>query len=116
MHGLHGEYEVYAPGHVSSVLRLGISKIHRTGCFAVHPFVKGYLIGLYSGQMTFDTEHPKTMHEVAADGTEYGVKGEGPLSYMNHSKIPSCELDGFLIYAARVIDAGEELTIDYGWE
>jgi SET domain-containing protein len=75
--------------------------------------VKGYLIGLYDGRVTFDVDHPKTLVDVAADGTEYGILGEGPLSYMNDSQNPNCDMDGFLIYAFRDIEPGEELTIDY---
>jgi hypothetical protein len=113
-HGLHGDYEVRGQGR--SIVRLGASTVHGTGCFSIHPFNKGYLIGIYAGQATFDVDHPKTLVETAADGTEYGVKGEGPLSFMNHSDDPSCEMDGLLIYAARHIEVDEELTIDYGWE
>jgi SET domain-containing protein len=43
-----------------------------------------------------------------------GYDGTNDLRYLNHSKIPNCELDGQALYASRDIDEHEELTFDYG--
>ena len=38
----------------------------------------------------------------------------GPLRFLNHSCRPKAELRGFKLVALRAIEAGEEITIDYG--
>jgi len=44
-----------------------------------------------------------------------GYDGRNELRFMNHSDQPNAELDGLDCYALTDIQAGTEITIDYGW-
>lgn len=45
-----------------------------------------------------------------------GYNGNNELRFLNHAKQPNGEMDGLDLYAIRDINAGEEITINYGEE
>ena len=90
------------------------SSIHGKGLFAVQPLLKGQKIGTYDGRMTQeDGMHVLWMEE--DDGSWTGCDGTNSLRFLNHSDAPNAEMDGLECYALEDIGAGEEITIDYGW-
>ena len=94
---------------------MGLSVIHGKGLFASRHFSGGQLIGVYEGEtVTEDGMHVLWVEE--DDGQWTGHNGNNQLRYMNHSNDPNAEMDGVECYAARPIAAGEEITIDYGWD
>jgi hypothetical protein len=48
------------------------------------------------------------------DGKWYGINGKNMLRFLNHSKKPHAEFDGYDLYALRKITPGVEITINYG--
>lgn len=98
-----------APFHV------GLSVIHGKGLFASRKLSKNQLIGIYEGEtVTEDGMHVLWVEE--EDGEWTGYDGNNQLRYMNHSNDPNAAMDGVKCYAVRPIAAGEEITIDYGWD
>ncbi len=94
---------------------VGLSVIHGKGLFASHKLSGGELIGIYEGEtVTEDGMHVLWVEQ--DDGQWTGYNGTNALRYMNHSSSPNAEMDGVECYAARPIEAGEEITIDYGWD
>lgn len=67
-----------------------------------------------------DTLKTRYLFELDDEWTIEGSAKDNLARYINHSCSPNCEAeirDGrILIYTARTIAAGEELTIDYGDE
>lgn len=92
--------------------RWGPSSIHGFGVFARQNIAKGELIGEYLGPETEDND----IHVLwVEDGDElYARDGENGLRYLNHSRQPNAEFDGFELYALRRIKIGEEITFNYG--
>ena len=100
---------------MSESLLPGPSPIHGTGVFADHPFRRGDHLGTYDGRPAAgDGTHVLWIE----DGSDHGgwrlIEGTGVLRWLNHSRSPNCEFDGPELYACRDIEAGEELTFDYG--
>lgn len=89
------------------------SKIHGQGLFAKVDLEQDEYLGTYAGRKAKNN----AMHVLWVeqdDGSWIGRHGQNILRYLNHSKKPCCEFDGFDLYALRDIKAGEELTFDYG--
>lgn len=94
-------------------LEVAESPIHGRGLFASGEIAAGSYVGFYQGRETReDGMHVLWVEQ--DDGEWLGYDGTNELRFLNHSRQPNCELDGQELYAARDIQAGEELTIDYG--
>ena len=96
------------------------------GVFAQRPIVEDEIIGEVTGEI---------IHKVGY-GSEYCIDLDArrvlepaePFRYVNHSCDPNCEIfswdeeedgvtpDQVFLVALRVIQSGEELSIDYAWE
>ena len=97
-------------------IRVAPSPIHGQGVFAVHRIDAETLIGLYEGQPSGDDGTYVLWVEVEPDGAVTGIEGTNELRFLNHSAQPNAEFDGPELYALRDIEAGEEITFDYGEE
>ena len=98
-----------------SPVHVGLSLIHGKGLFASRDLAKGELIGVYDGEVVNeDGTHVLWVEE--DDDQWVGYDGENHMRYMNHDENPNAEMDGLDCYAIRDIKAGEEITIDYGWD
>lgn len=98
--------------------RVASSDIHGDGLFADIAFRRGQILGTLDGQVVRHADHPDVLDEewnaisdelllVRALRTKY--------RYINHARSPNCVIDerDMSIRAARDIEAGEELTLDY---
>lgn len=75
---------------------------------------QGALIGEYKGA---ETEENGTYVLWVEDGDELSARdGENGLRFLNHARDPNAQFEGFQLYALRQIEAGEEITFDYGDE
>lgn len=90
------------------------SPIHGWGLFACDRLDAGLYIGTYLGP----TAQRNGSHVLWVDTGQgwIGRRGFNRLRYVNHSKRPNAEFDGFDLYARRTIRPDEEITIDYGWD
>ena len=97
--------------------RLSVEKspIDGKGLFATQRIFKGKYIGEYAGPVA-KQNGKYVLWVTEADGSENGRRGLNKLRFLNHSKKPNTEFDGFELYAIRAIRPGDELTFDYGWE
>lgn len=73
-----------------AVYRIGVSEIAGQGVFAIDPIAK----------------------DATAFMVEHGTNTQ-PFTYINHACAPNCRMHRIVVYAARNIEPGEELTIDY---
>jgi hypothetical protein len=89
------------------------SSIHGKGVFARVPIHAGSYLGTYNGPVTKDNDTYVLWVE-EKKGRWVGRNGRNLLRYLNHSRRPSAEFDGFDLYALRDIPAGSEITFDYG--
>lgn len=97
-----------------SKVHVGLSVIHGKGLFASRDMKAGELIGTYAGEtVSEDGMHVLWVEE--DEGQWTGYEGSNQMRYMNHSDEPNAEMDGLQCYASHAIAAGEEITIDYGW-
>jgi SET domain-containing protein len=95
-------------------VHVGLSVIHGKGLFASSRLASGRLISNYDGEtVTEDGMHVLWVEE--EDGQWTGYRGDNHMRFMNHSDAPNAEMDGLQCYASQNIAAGEEITIDYGW-
>lgn len=101
---------------------VGASEIHGRGLFAAEPIRQGLVIGEYQGRREHFWHRAYighyTMRVDHEDGTvelRNGRFGGNALRFINHSANPNVRTDGFSFVAARDIEAGEELTISYGF-
>ena len=94
------------------------STVHGRGLFARCDIQAGAWIGHYDGPQTQENGMHVLWVEADADSEEewIGYDGNNELRFLNHSKQPNGEMDGLDLYASRFIEAGEEITIDYGEE
>lgn len=94
------------------------------GLFATAALKKGDFVLEYTGRRVptaqADTMPSRYLFEIDRAWTIDGSSRSNIARYINHSCSPNCEGDirdgRILIYAARDISKGEELTIDYGPE
>jgi len=98
-----------------SFLYVTRSTIHGRGLFTRTDIEEEEFLGTYMGRRAFEN-HSHVLWTETEDGREIGRHGQNNLRYLNHSTDPCCELYGFDLYALRDIVAGEELTIDYGYD
>jgi SET domain-containing protein len=93
-----------------SIVFVADSAIHGKGLFAKTFIPAGTVIGTLSGKRTTrDGAHVLWLD----DGTGFRVTCE--LRYINHSKSPNAAYyDSLEVCAIRDIQAGEEITHDYG--
>lgn len=90
------------------------------GVFARRKFKTDAIIAEMTGELIHDPEY--TSSYCVDMGDDVALEPDPPLRFLNHSCDPNCELfvyedDLFRLYLVtlRPIQAGEELTIDYGW-
>jgi SET domain-containing protein len=94
------------------------------GLFATSPVQEGDFVLEYKGRHipseAADRLKTRYLFEIDSLWTIDGSSQGNTARYINHSCAPNCEAeirDGkVLIFAVRDIEAGEELTIDYGEE
>lgn len=96
-------------------VRKSPSTIHGFGLFARVAIAADSWIGTYEGP-TASRNGPYVLWVTHEDGTVEARSGRNLLRYLNHAVPASAWFDGFDLYAARDIQPGEELTIDYGWD
>ncbi len=101
------------------------SPIAGIGCFAVHAFKEGNVVGYYTGEIITEAESIKWygeremtyLFDIGEGKYIDGDTHENPVKYINHSCEGNCESDSegerIWITALRDIAAGEELTYDY---
>ena len=97
------------------------------GVYAVRRLRKNQTIGEITGKVIDDPDYGS---EYCIElGPERNMEPIAPFRYLNHSCEPNCEVfswnpepgedasvsDRLWLQALRTIQAGEELTIDYGW-
>ncbi|MAG29906.1 MAG: SET domain-containing protein-lysine N-methyltransferase [Deltaproteobacteria bacterium] len=96
-------------------VRVGTSPIHGRGLFARKRIREGTFVATFEGELTKrNGEH--VLWTFDDDGNEIGIEGRNALRFLNHSRCPNSEFVGVDLYALRNIQAGVELTIDYGDE
>lgn len=89
------------------------SRIQGRGVFATQRIRPGVLIGIFEGARTRrDGIH--VLWIIDEEGSELGVRGTNELRFLNHSSSPNAELEGLDLVALRNIQAGCEITLDYG--
>jgi SET domain-containing protein len=108
-------------------VRIGPSRIAGYGLFAAEDIAPGTRIIAYSGEKITSQESAQRLaagnvyifhlnYRYAIDGSSL----ENTARYINHSCDPNCivdkEDDTLWIVAARAITAGEELSINYGYD
>lgn len=94
------------------------------GLFAVYPIAAGEFVLEYTGERvptgTAETKGSRYLFLIDDEWTIDGPVPENTAGFINHACEPNCEAameDGhIMICAARDIESGEELTIDYGPE
>jgi len=79
------------------MFRIISSKIHGLGLFTIKKYSAGQTI------IKIDIDH-LSKNPIQED--YYG-------RFINHSQLPCCVVDGYLLTAIRNIDENEELSIDY---
>lgn len=90
------------------------SLIHGRGLYAAEPIPEGTYIGTFKGPPA-QRNGSHVLWLMDADGNWFGRRGANTLRYLNHDPDPNAEFYHFDLYATRDIEAGEEITIDYGW-
>ena len=94
------------------------------GLFAKQRIAEGDFVLEYTGRhmptKEADELDTKYLFEIDKHWTIDGSPRSNTARYINHSCAPNCEADiqegKILIFAVRDIEAGEEVTIDYGEE
>jgi uncharacterized protein len=89
------------------------SRVHGRGLFAKVGISKGEYMGTYHGPVARNNG----MHVLWTeddDGKWHGINGKNMLRFLNHSKKPHAEFDGYDLYAIRKIPPGVEIMINYG--
>lgn len=92
------------------LVRVAESPIHGKGLFAEKRLAADKVLGRLEGMPTHD------------DGIyvlwvtdDLGLEVTNDFRFINHSKNPNCALTDVDVVTLRRIEAGEELTHDYGW-
>jgi SET domain-containing protein len=117
------------PNQKSRPLVVKESAIHGKGCYAGEFISAGAFIVEYVGEIIPAEEAYRREQDPARNGIytfwtndEWAIDGcreDNTARFINHSCTPNCDylIEGrrVLIYAARDIAAGEELSIDYSY-
>ncbi|MEZ5977877.1 MAG: SET domain-containing protein [Planctomycetota bacterium] len=94
---------------------MGRSTIHGMGLFAATRIKKGARIGQMEGvERKRSNDHVLWIEE--DDGRVWGLEGLNEFRFTNHSDEPNAVFYGAELFALRTIEAGEEITFDYGGE
>ena len=88
------------------------SGIHGKGLFAKEDIKSNTYLGEYEGPEA--KRNGSHVLWVFDDDKVVGRSGRNKLRYLNHCSECSAEFDGFELYSACDIKAGEEITINYG--
>lgn len=111
----------------SNLIEVKSSGIHGYGLFAVENIAPGEMLFIIKGEVIDEDEAIRREEEeenvyIFYNGDTYidTVKTE-KIKYINHSCEPNCEvMDGdevsLKLVSTRVIEEGEEITIDYGYD
>lgn len=94
------------------------SPIHGKGLFARVDLAADDFIGTYEGPDTLeDGMHVLWLWNEDNERWE-GIDGKNEMRFLNHARPPNAEWYDNDLYALRDIEAGEEITFDYGedWE
>ncbi len=107
--------------HSNDLCFVADSTVHGRGLFARNKISANTWIGHYDGPQTSENGMHVLWVDEGEDGDNaeerwVGYDGDNELRFMNHAKNPNAEMDGLDLYACRDINAGEEITIDYGEE
>jgi len=97
-----------------NLLRVAASAIHGRGVFARRAIPRGTHLGTYDGKKA--RRDGKYVLWVESDEGTTARHGLPPLKFLNHCADPNSLFEGFELYASRDIEAGEEITFDYGDE
>lgn len=95
------------------------------GVFATRRFPLDAVIHAVAGDIIYDPDYGSDYCIDLGEG--FSLEPSPPMSFLNHSCDPNCELQIFeeegkpapcadvMLVALRPIEAGEQLTIDYAW-
>ena len=93
---------------------VGESPIHGKGLFARADIAADDYIGTYEGPETLeDGMHVLWLWNEERERWE-GVDGRNEMRFLNHARPANAEWYDLDLYALRDIEAGEEITFDYG--
>ncbi|TPV93490.1 MAG: SET domain-containing protein [Myxococcales bacterium FL481] len=95
--------------HLRTVIYVAESSVHGKGVFAKREISRGEPIGEYKGPQA----RRNGSHVLWVSESE-GRSGRNALRFLNHSRRPNAEFDGYVLYARRRIRPDEEITFDYG--
>jgi len=89
------------------------SSIHGKGVFAKNRLRKGQYLGTYHGPLVRKSgTYVLWVEDESGKWTRRD--GKNLLRYLNHSRKPNAEFDGFDLYALKNIQPDQEVTFDYG--
>ncbi|MFT3925921.1 MAG: SET domain-containing protein-lysine N-methyltransferase [Myxococcales bacterium] len=89
------------------------SPIHGLGVFARQAFTADSFIGDYEGERTV-VNGMYVLWVEYDDGEIAGIDGKNELRYLNHARPANAIFRGHSLYALMDIEAGSEITFDYG--
>ena len=98
------------PSIEPGLVRVEPSPIHGLGLFALRPLPADTIVGRLEGVLT----DQDGMHVVWISD-DLAVELTNDLRYINHSDDPNAALTDLGVVTLRPVEAGEELTHDYGW-
>ncbi len=123
----NGEYSVQGKDTVKIHVCVGPSPIAGKGLFAAQDIKKGAKIIQYIGKKITQEESDRCLAAgnvyIFGLNERYSIDGDTPKNtarYINHSCDPNCQTEQFgntiWIVSSKDIQAGEELTYNYGYE
>lgn len=89
------------------------SPIHGKGVFATRRIAPNRKLGVYGGVRT-RRNGTYVLWVEYDEGVVVGINGRTPLRYLNHAARPNAVFYGDELFALSEIQAGDEVTIDYG--
>ena len=96
-------------------VRVDFSPIHGLGLFANVDLPAFTRVGRYEGEITQeDGMHVLWLYDEQTESW-YGIDGDNEMRFLNHSDNPNAEWSDVELFTVRWINAGEEITFDYGW-